>query len=142
MSLTMHSIYDIALEFCPRVASFVHDHPRHWNTWMPAHEIGHFLVEPKCRRAIKMYGRCSLGFCRCRGEACNVAEMAAMVVSSRLLSAARRNDLIDKEWRATADLDHVTQKNYNDARALLRRKGLGRIPRSVHALRAACERMT
>lgn len=137
--LTMSGIHALAVRWTPpkaRFDSMLVDR----DSWGPAHELGHALVEPRSRHAIAGYGRCSLGFCRCRGESCNVFELAAMLVSSRLMFAAKRSDLVDDETQHTTDLDLVTPKNVDDAERLIRRLKLWPIPRTFAAVSRECQR--
>lgn len=138
-SLTLRVLWALANEWCPRDASWTHllDY---WDSWGPSHEIGHALIEPYERQGQGDYGRCTTGFCRCDDE-CDVYEIAAMLVSKALVTAAGHPELADKEIEDTTDYDlAASPQNYRRARALLRKKKLWPVPKTREALEAALKR--
>lgn len=110
------------------------------NSWGPAHELAHMLIEPQWRHDETDYGRCGIYFCSCRGNACTVAEAAAMMISHRLVTTAGREDLVQAEIEATTDYDLIDASDFRRGKALLKRKGLWPVPRTVEAIERALRR--
>lgn len=138
--MSLRDLWSIANEWCPRSASWTHllDY---WDSWGPSHEIGHALIEPRERHVLDSYGRCSTGFCRCDDDDCDVIEIAAMLISGKLVAYAGRPELADKEANDTTYYDlAATPANFRRARALLRKKKLWPVPRTKKALEAALKR--
>lgn len=137
-SLTLMDLWALANEWCPKKASWTYllDNA----SWGCAHELGHALIEPAHRWVQRNYGRCSIGHCRCRGEACDVHEAAAMRISAALLAAVGRLDLVDAEVEATNDYDLIIEESWRRSKALLKRKKLWPVPRTRRSLEAALRR--
>jgi hypothetical protein len=138
--VTLEDIWVLANLWCPKRARWA---PvlRSKYFWGSAHEIGHALIEPRSKWKIGSYGHpCSIGFCRCKNEKCNVYEAAAMYISQSLLVAAKRPDIADDEIQATNDYDCITEENWRGGKALLRKLKLWPVPRSKKGLEAALKR--
>ena len=138
--MTLDDLYKLALSWVPRKAWWPHllEDPNHWG---PAHELGHALIEEPWRRHKRAYGLCDLGDCKCRGRVCEAHEVAAMVISRRLLDATGNIHLSNREFNDTGYswiIDDLT--NVRRARALLRKKKLWPVPRSRRALEALLRR--
>lgn len=137
--MTLDDLYELALAWCPkrarweRLITSAHD-------WGSAHELGHALIEVPWRRRHANYKRCSLGFCTCRADSCDTHEIAAMMVSRRLLRATGNERLYEDEVKYTSDLDLVDVVHIKRARRLLRSKGLCPVPRTRKSLEAALKR--
>lgn len=139
-ALTLDILWTAAIEWCPFRARWEHllERPISWG---PAHELGHALIEPADRRDLENYGACSLGFCGCEDDRCDVHEIAAMTISSRLLTYVGRPDLVLREIEDTTDYDLLDIPFYRGrARALLRELGLWPVPYTVRRLEAALTR--
>ncbi len=137
--MTLEDIWKLANTWCPSKAwAHLLEDP---DSWGPSHELGHLLIEPAWRRDKYDYGRCAPGFCQCRGEECDIAEIAAMLISHRLVEICGHPELADAEIQQTSDYDLIsTPHNFRRARALLRRKRLWPVPRSVRGLEALLKR--
>jgi hypothetical protein len=110
------------------------------NSWGPAHELGHALIEPSRGWKEYDYGRCALAFCNHRGQRCDTYEVAAMLISHALLRASGNAFMSEREYNETSDVDLVDPVHDKRAKALLRRKGLWPVPRTRRALEAALKR--
>lgn len=138
-SMSLRDLWSIANEWCPRKAAWTHllDY---WDSWGPSHEIGHALIEPRENRSKDSYGRCAPGFCEHEDEECDIYEIAAMMISSRLVTAAGHPNLANREINDTTDYDLIaTPRNFRRARALLKRKKLWPVPRTRRALERALQ---
>lgn len=104
-ALTLGDLSQLAWDFVPRRARRL-DFLGNWLSWGPAHELGHTLIATNEERNLRDFGLdCAIGFCRCLGERCHVAELAAMRVSKALVTAAGVPALADKELEDTTDFD-------------------------------------
>jgi len=137
--LTLLDLWRLAVEWCPKKARWPHLIDEH-NSWGPAHELGHALIEPSDRWDKHDYGRCALAFCRCKAERCDTHEVAAMLISRALLRAAGNEFMSEREYNETSDIDLVQPIHEARAKALLRRKRLWPVPRTRRTLEAALKR--
>lgn len=139
-AVKLDDIYQLALSWAPRRARWSHL-LEEAQDWGPAHELAHALIEEPWRRKKRDYALCPFGACHCRGRMCEVHEVAAMIVSRKLLIAARKTHLANREYNDTGYgwiIDDPT--NVERACALLRRKGLWPVPTSKNALEAQLRR--
>jgi hypothetical protein len=135
--LTLQDLWRLANLWCPKPARWTHllDEP---NSWGPAHELGHALIEPRWRWKFRNYERCPLGFCQCnKANPCNAYEAAAMYISRTLLRAVGHEFIADREIEETTDYDYLEPADFKRAKALLKRKKLWPVPRTRKALEAA-----
>lgn len=135
--ISLRELWVLANEWVPRKAAWTHllDY---WDNWGPSHELGHALIEPAERRRHPSYGRCEPRCCKHDGEECDVVEIAAMMISQRLVTAAGHPELSDREVQGTTDYDLIaTPRNFRRARALLKQKKLWPVPQTQAALEAA-----
>jgi hypothetical protein len=136
-SITLRDLWSLANEWVPRKACWKHllDY---WNNWGPAHELGHALLEPAERRSKRSYGRCAPGACQHEDDECGVAEIAAMMISAQLVTAAGHPALAEREVQGTTDYDVIaTPANYRRARKLLKQRKLWLLPRTKATLERA-----
>ena len=136
-SVSLRDLWALANEWVPRKAAWTHllDY---WDNWGPSHELGHALIEPAERRRHPSYGRCEPGSCKHDDEECDVVEIAVMLISARLVTAAGHEALADREVQGTTDYDLIaTPRNFRRARALLKRKKLWPVPLTKVALEGA-----
>jgi hypothetical protein len=137
--VTLHDLWQLANQWCPKKASWDHLLEAQ-SSWGPAHELGHALIEPPSGWHKHDYGRCALAFCIHRGHRCYTYEVAAMLISHRLLRAAGYEHLADREYNETSDIDLVDGVHTERAKALLRRKKLWPVPRTLPSLERALQR--
>ena len=138
--MRLEDIYELALSWVPRRAWWPHllENAEHWG---PAHELGHALVEEPWRRRKRAYGLHDFDKCTCRGQTCEVHEIAAMIISRHLLVSAKHTSLANREYNDTGYGWIIDDPTLNRrARALLKRKGLWPIPRSRSGLEALLRR--
>lgn len=138
--MNLSYLYDLSILWCPKVARWLHLIDDHQDAGGPAHELGHALIEPRERWRRRDYGRCSLSSCVCRDELCRVYEAAAMRISSALLRAAGRPELVGAEIESTSDYDLIEPSHFAHARVLLKKKGLWPVPRTKRSLESALAR--
>lgn len=138
-NMSLRDLWNIANEWCPRKAAWT-NLLDYWDSWGPSHEIGHALIEPRKRRNKDSYGRCAPGFCEHEDDECDVFEVAAMMISRRLVTVAGHPNLANREVNDTNDYDLIaTPRNFRRARALLKRKKLWPVPRTKAALERALQ---
>jgi hypothetical protein len=139
--LTLDDIYLLALSWVPRRAWWSHLLLGGAEHWGPAHELAHALIEEPWRRRRRTYALCDFNKCTCRGQMCEVHEIAAMAISRRLLSATGNPRLANREYNDTGYGWIIDDSVLNQrALALLKRKGLWPVPRSRSALEAQLRR--
>lgn len=137
--MTLRDLYDLAILWCPRKARWEHLIDR-VNSWGPAHELGHALIETRDRWSKPDYGRCALAFCIHHAKRCDTHEMAAMGISCQLLRAAGHEEMVYAEHRATIDIELVDPIHIDRGKKLLRKKGLWPVPKTRRSLEAALKR--
>jgi hypothetical protein len=137
--VTLEDLYELANLWCPKKARWAHL-LEHADTWGPAHELGHALIETSDRWRKESYGHCAIAFCECPRHLCDTYEIAAMRISSRLLAACGHPGLAHQEFDETSDIDLVDPIHEKRATALLRRKKLWPVPRTRRTLEAALVR--
>ena len=139
-TLNLQILWQLANLWCPKPARWKHLLDTS-DSWGPAHELGHALLEPRWRWKFKNYERCPLGFCTCNKlHPCNAYEAAAMYVSRALLRATGNEFIADREINETTDYDYLEPADFKRAKALLRRKKLWPIPRTRRTLEVALKR--
>lgn len=133
-SITLQALWQIASEWVPYTKEWGHL-LTYWDTWGPAHEIGHALIEDPARRGIPGWGMsCQIGFCHHDGENCDVREVAAMTISNALVKAAGHPHLVADEIESTIDYDYISARSFRNGRALLRRQNLWPVPLTEEAI--------
>lgn len=138
--ITLQAIHTLALAFCPREARWQHLLERS-DSWGPAHELGHALVEPANRRDLEHYGGCAAGFCHCPGARCDVHEIAAMMISARLVRRAGHPELAAREIDDTEGYNLIdTPWHRERAKRRLRRLRLWPVPYTLPMLETALRR--
>jgi hypothetical protein len=137
--LTLLDLWRLAVEWCPKKARWPHLIDDH-ESWGPAHELGHALIEARVRWNQNDYGHCPLAMCNCRRELCDTYEVAAMLISHALLRATGNEFMSEREYADTTDIDLVDPVHNQRAKALLRKKGLWPVPRTKRSLEAALRR--
>jgi hypothetical protein len=112
-------------------------------SWWPAHEIGHLLTVPPAWIGKPMFGLDVAGDeRRIHERLCR--ELAAMVISMRLLRVCRRIDLVTEEWRYTDEftLGYLRRRAAQQRiHAILVEYRCQRIPRTRLALEAKLQRV-
>lgn len=137
--MTLYDLWQLANQWCPKKASWDHLLEAQ-SSWGPAHELGHALIETSDRWGKESYGHCAIAFCECPRHLCDTYEIAAMRISSRLLAACGHPRLAHQEFNETSDIDLVDPIHEGRATALLRRKKLWPVPRTLPALERALKR--
>jgi hypothetical protein len=138
--LDLVDINDLALKFCPEVASW-QILGRGVHHYGPAHELAHALLSTPSERRLTSYGLCELandpayGYpvgCSCDGARCFVVELAAMTLSRGLVSGAGHPEIAEDEARATLHYRAFSQDREvrEAADLLLERRGLAGKARS------------
>lgn len=138
--LNVEDLRQLALRWCPLVATYWGFVMGKTIEWGPAHELGHALVEPKSRRSRHGYGRCDIESCACPTQRCLVTEAAAMMISSDLHGACGRHELIATERRSTPSYDAYIAPEADRARAHLERLKLWPVPQTIRGLEVALRR--
>lgn len=132
--ITLRTLWRIASEWIPYTQDWGHLLV-YWDTWGPAHEIGHALIEDPARRHTPGWGvSCQIGFCKHAGEICDVHEAAAMEISRALVRAAGHPELVHDEIESTIDYDHISDRSFRASKSLLRRRGLCPVPTTEEAI--------
>lgn len=138
--ITLARLHRLAVRWCPPGARWDSLIAKR-QSWGPAHELGHALLEPAERRMMNDYGRCSTGCCMCAGGDCDVVERAAMLISARLVTYAGRPDLVRDEEDRTDEYEMIATPYYTRrARRRLRSLGLWPVPYTISRLTSALRR--